>query len=66
MHLLSEKVYARDLMSYGTTDFGARGCRARGTVRRLHEGYAEKGLYDEGYATFPREGMRWDERGQQC
>jgi lipoprotein-anchoring transpeptidase ErfK/SrfK len=30
MHLLSEKVYARDLMSYGTTDFGARGCRARG------------------------------------
>jgi lipoprotein-anchoring transpeptidase ErfK/SrfK len=30
MHLLSEKVYARDLMSCGATDFGARGCRARG------------------------------------
>src|SRR5258708_37383366 len=30
MHLLSEKVYARDLMSSGATDFGARGCRARG------------------------------------
>jgi hypothetical protein len=27
---LSEKVYARDLMSCGATDFGAGGCRARG------------------------------------
>ena len=30
MHLLSEKVYARDLMSCGATDIGAGGCRARG------------------------------------
>src|SRR5215472_12380473 len=30
MHLLSETVYARDLMSYGATDFDAGGCRARG------------------------------------
>src|SRR5260370_31687187 len=30
MNLLSEKVYARDLMSSGATDCGARGCRARG------------------------------------
>jgi lipoprotein-anchoring transpeptidase ErfK/SrfK len=30
MHLLSEKVYARDLMSYGATDFDAGGCRAHG------------------------------------
>src|SRR5262249_11941338 len=31
MHLLSEKVYARDLRSYGATAFGAGGCRARGS-----------------------------------
>jgi hypothetical protein len=32
MHLLSEKVYARDLRSYGATAFGAGGCRARGST----------------------------------
>jgi lipoprotein-anchoring transpeptidase ErfK/SrfK len=32
MHLLSEKVYARDLRSYGATAFGAGGCRARGSA----------------------------------
>src|SRR2546430_113655 len=29
MYLVSEKVYARDLMSCGATDFGGGGCRAR-------------------------------------
>jgi lipoprotein-anchoring transpeptidase ErfK/SrfK len=29
---LSEKVYARDLRSYGATAFGAGGCRARGSA----------------------------------